>query len=98
MVNVPAAIVYSHLRSAGVGETIARRVERMNSEGVAEGEICRGIYRRPDPRMWRDCVTKGFVIRRFGREAFDATRRQGRFKNGKRVYVLAEALVEALNA
>jgi hypothetical protein len=85
------------LRHRGVGEAIIERVLRLNYD-PQPGVRLRGIHfvRHGDPRWAWGCISKGEVIRRHGRAAWEAMPRSLIHKQGRRSYVSRETVADSL--
>lgn len=96
-----AANLWCVLQNHGVSPSIIERVLRLNPD-YTPGRRLRGIHRSTDERdhmcLQRGFVTKGWVIRRYGREGFDKLPRGlwSAERCGKRLYVSREAVRDIL--
>lgn len=74
------------LRKEHVSPHIIERVLRLNPDGGKRFRRLRGLHRtEPGRRLWTvDAISKGEVIRRFGREVFDRVPRWAYIKRGRR--------------
>lgn len=89
-----------HIRAKHTPAVIAR-IERLNPQGIEPGAIPRGWH--PKRRAWTyelmaRVMSKGSVIRRYGREVWDAIPRERVFKDGRRKFVAQRIAAEIVQA
>ena len=77
----------------GVGAEIVGRVRRLNAS-YRRGEKIRGIHRKANPRWLFGWVSKGELIRRHGRSAWESVPEECRRKDGRREYITNEAYLD----
>lgn len=84
------------LLASKVSPVIVERVLRLSAP-YEEGAELRGIHYtgHRDPRLYRDCTTKGDVIRQFGRQTWERISPRNIFKRGRRKYATRQGLTSA---
>jgi hypothetical protein len=90
IVDNRAAALEWDMRRRGVSPAIIERVLRLNGpEDIGSFKPLRGIHYKPGS-WWglpRGLVQKGEILRRHGREVWDAIAAEAHVKNGRRVWV-----------
>lgn len=81
------------------GEVVCSRVLRLNPN-PKDGEILRGLHlsSHNDPRWMIGAISKGEVIRRYGRTAWGNTPQHQIISRGKRKYVRSEYVRDVCEA
>lgn len=96
--KLPAEIAAKHTPG------VIARIERLNPQGIEQGARPRGWH--PKRRAWEYALvamvmSKGEVIRRYGREVWDCIPRDRVLKDGRRQFVaerVAKHIVEQVAA
>ena len=90
--------LHALLRRRTTNPHVIERILRLNPKGVWEGSIPRG-WRDGDRkrRVWKwpysACLTRGQVIRKHGREAWDRIPREHIYRDGRRQYARHQDLM-----
>lgn len=91
------ADIAERMKQRGIGDRVIARVVRLNPKCPHPGVMLRGIHFAPTAKLtrWqRDDVSKGAIIREFGRDVWGRIPADCIRKDGKRAYITRAAYLD----